>query len=121
YTCFLIEDEALPMMYMDDAVRAAIELMEAAPSRITERGSYNIAGVSFTPEQLAREIRQHVPQFQIHYEPDFREAIAMGWPDSIDDSLARRDWGWLPRYDLAGITRHMLQNLAKKNRRSYAA
>jgi nucleoside-diphosphate-sugar epimerase len=114
YTCFLAEDEPLPMLYMDDAVRGTLELMEAPGSAITERGSYNLAGVSFTPREIAHEIRKHLPDFEISYEPDFRQAIASGWPDSIDDDCARRDWGWAPRYDLPAIVRDMLNNLAPR-------
>jgi len=112
YTCFLEAGEALPMMYMDDAVRATIELMEAPADRITERGGYNLAGVSFTPAELAGEIRRHLPEFRIRYAPDFRQAIARGWPNSIDDAPARADWGWRPAYGLAEITQTMLNNLA---------
>lgn len=112
YTCFLAEDEPLPMLYMDDAVRGTLELMEAPSSAITERGSYNLAGVSFTPREIAQEIRKHLPDFEIAYEPDFRQEIASGWPDSIDDSCARRDWDWAPRYDLSATVRDMLKNLS---------
>jgi nucleoside-diphosphate-sugar epimerase len=112
YACFLKSDEALPMMYMPDAVRATIELMEAPAASIAERGSYNLAGVSFTPAELAAEIRRHRPSFEVAYEPDFRQAIAASWPNSIDDSVARRDWGWQPEYGLAEITADMLKNLA---------
>lgn len=112
YTCFLAEDESLPMLYMDDAVRGTLELMEAPGSAITERGSYNLAGVSFTPREIAHEIRKHLPDFEISYEPDYRQAIASGWPDSIDDDCARREWGWAPRFDLAAIVRDMLNNLS---------
>ncbi|MDQ0070975.1 nucleoside-diphosphate-sugar epimerase [Variovorax boronicumulans] len=115
YTCFLAEDELLPMLYMDDAVRGTLELMEAPSLAITERGSYNLAGVSFTPREIAQEIRKHLPDFKISYEPDFRQAIASGWPDSIDDSCARRDWGWAPRYDLAAMVRDMLKNLSPQS------
>jgi len=115
YTCFLAEDEPLPMLYMDDAVRGTLELMEAPAKAITERGSYNLAGVSFTPREIAQEIRKHLPGFEIAYEPDFRQAIASGWPDSIDDSCARRDWNWAPRYDLAATVRDMLKNLSPKS------
>jgi nucleoside-diphosphate-sugar epimerase len=120
YTCFLAEDEPLPMLYMDDAVRGTLELMEAPSSAITERGSYNLAGVSFTPREIAREIRKHLPDFEIAYEPDFRQAIASGWPDSIDDSLARRDWGWDPKYHLAAMVRDMLKNLSHPRQRNHA-
>lgn len=112
YTCFLEPDEALPMMYMEDAIRATIELMDAPKARITERGSYNLAGLSFTPSQLAAEIQKHQPAFEIRYEPDFRQAIAATWPNAIDDERARTDWGWQPAYDLALITQDMLKNLA---------
>ncbi|MFI5443683.1 NAD-dependent epimerase/dehydratase family protein [Polaromonas sp. UC242_47] len=113
YACFLKEDEALPMMYMDDAVRAAIQLMEAPASSISEHGSYNLAGVSFTPAQLAAEIAQRVAGFRISYAPDFRQAIAQTWPNSIDDALARRDWAWAPEFGLAQMTSEMLANLKR--------
>jgi nucleoside-diphosphate-sugar epimerase len=111
YTCFLREDERLPMMYMPDAIRATIELMEAPADKLTERGSYNIAGVSFTPAEIAATIRAQVPGFEVRYEPDYRQAIAQGWPDSIDDSVARRDWGWTPQFGLEDMVRDMLENL----------
>ena len=113
YSCFLDENEALPMMYMDDAVRATIDLMEAPAERISERGSYNLAGVSFTPAALADEIRKHLPGFRVSHAPDFRQSIASGWPDSIDDSLARADWDWQPRFGVPEIVRDMLENLAQ--------
>ena len=113
YTCFLAPDESLPMLYMDDAVHATLELMEAPASSITERGSYNLAGLSFTPRDIANEIRKHVPNFEILYKPDFRQAIASGWPNSIDDTCARNDWGWQHKYDLAGLVREMLTNLSR--------
>ncbi|MFC4273664.1 NAD-dependent epimerase/dehydratase family protein [Achromobacter aloeverae] len=112
YKCFLAEDEELPMLHMEDAVRATIELMEAPASAITERGSYNLAGVSFTPGQIAAEIQKHVPGFDMKYAPDFRQAIAQGWPNSIDGSRASEDWGWLPRLQLAQIVENMLANLS---------
>ncbi len=111
YTCFLREDERLPMMYMPDAIRATIELMEAPADKLTERGSYNIAGMSFTPAEMGAAIRHEVPEFEVRYAPDYRQAIAQGWPDSIDDSVARRDWGWAPRYGLKEMVRDMLENL----------
>jgi nucleoside-diphosphate-sugar epimerase len=114
YTCFLAPDTALPMLYMHDAVRATIELMEAPVGSITERGSYNLAGVTFTPAQLLSEIRRCRPDFQMICEPDFRQGIADGWPDSIDDSQARRDWGWQSRFGLADITAEMLVNIRSK-------
>ncbi len=112
YPCFLKQDEALPMMYMPDAIRATIELMEAPRKRLSERGSYNLAGFSFTPAEISAEIRKHLPGFEIVYKPDFRQKIAEGWPNSIDDSLARADWNWRPDYDLAAMTEDMLVNLA---------
>jgi nucleoside-diphosphate-sugar epimerase len=111
YTCFLREDQALPMMYMPDALRATIELMDAPAERIRERGSYNLAGVSFTPAQIAAAIARRVPGFSMTCEPDFRQAIAASWPRSIDDGAARRDWGWTPRYDLDAMVDDMLANL----------
>jgi nucleoside-diphosphate-sugar epimerase len=112
YTCFLKSDEALPMMYMPDAVRATIELMEAPRERISERGSYNLAGFSFTPAEIAAEIAKHRPGFDVAYKPDFRQRIAEGWPNSIDDSLARADWDWRPRFGLAEMVSDMLTSLA---------
>ena len=112
YSCFLERGEELPMMFMDDAVRATIELMEAPVENIRERGSYNLAGVSFTPEQIAAEIARRVPGFRMRYAPDFRQAIASSWPNSIDDSRAQADWGWRARYDLPRMAHAMLEGLA---------
>jgi nucleoside-diphosphate-sugar epimerase len=111
YTCFLSEHQALPMMYMPDALRATVELMEAPAERIGERGSYNLAGVSFTPRDIAAAIARRVPGFTITCEPDFREQIAASWPNSIDDSVAQRDWGWNLQYDLQAMVDDMLENL----------
>ena len=111
YTCFLREDQALPMMYMDDALRATVELMEASAASIRERGSYNLAGVSFTPAQIAAAIARRVPGFTMACEPDFRQAIAASWPRSIDDRAAQRDWGWTPRFDLEAMVDDMLGHL----------
>ncbi len=111
YTCFLDEQQALPMMYMDDAIRATLELMNAAPERVRDRHSYNLAGVSFTPLQIAAAIRERLPQFEMDCMPDFRQPIAASWPRSIDDSAAQRDWGWRARYDLGGMVDAMLGNL----------
>ena len=99
------------MMYMDDALRATVELMEAPAASIRERGSYNLAGVSFTPAQIAAAIAQRVPGFTMVCEPDFRQAIAASWPRSIDDSAAQRDWGWRPRFDLERMVHDMLDHL----------
>nr|7EPR_A Chain A, L-threonine 3-dehydrogenase [synthetic construct]7EPR_B Chain B, L-threonine 3-dehydrogenase [synthetic construct]7EPR_C Chain C, L-threonine 3-dehydrogenase [synthetic construct]7EPR_D Chain D, L-threonine 3-dehydrogenase [synthetic construct] len=111
YTCFLSEDTALPMMYMPDAIRATIELMEAPADKIKIRSSYNLAGMSFTPAQIAAAIREQIPDFKISYEPDYRQAIADSWPASIDDSVARADWGWKPEFDLKEMVADMLANL----------
>ena len=111
YTCFLKGDSALPMMYMEDAIRGTIELMEAPAEKLSIRSAYNLAGCSFTPEELALEIRKHIPEFEISYDPDFRQAIADSWPKSIDDSVAQKDWGWKPEYDLKAMTKVMLDNV----------
>ncbi len=111
YECFLSEHTALPMMYMPDAIRATIELMEAPAEKVKIRSSYNLGGISFDPAQIAAEIKKHIPEFTITYKPDFRQAIADSWPRSIEDSRAREDWGWKPKYDLASMTKDMLDNL----------
>jgi len=111
YTCFLKEDTYLPMMYMPDAIRATIELMEAPSDRLSVRTSYNVSGMSFSPKEIAAEITQHIPGFTIDYKPDYRQGIANSWPQSIDDSVAGADWGWKPEYDLARMTKDMLANL----------
>ncbi len=112
YTCFLRENTSLPMLYMPDAIRATLELMEAPAERLSVRTSYNLSGMSFTPEEITASIRKKMPGFQVTYEPDFRQAIADGWPASIDDSAARHDWGWKPEYDLDAMTEDMLHHLA---------
>jgi nucleoside-diphosphate-sugar epimerase len=112
YTCFLREDQALPMMYMPDAIRATLQLMEAPAASVRERGSYNLAGTSFTPLEIAAAIRRRLPAFTMDSVPDFRQPIAASWPRSIDDSVAQRDWGWRPRYDLQAMVDDMLANLA---------
>lgn len=111
YTCFLKEDTYLPMMYMPDAIRATIELMEADAEKLTVRTSYNISGVSFSPLELSRAIQQEIPDFEILYKPDYRQKIADSWPQSIDDSTSSSDWGWKPGYDLEKLTADMLSNL----------
>lgn len=111
YKCFLKEDTYLPMMYMPDAIRATIELMEAPESSISIRTSYNIHGMSFSPKEISEEIKKHIPDFSIKYEPDYRQAIAESWPQNIDDSVAQKDWGWKPEYDLAAMTEDMLKNI----------
>ncbi len=114
YTSFLKEGTMLPMMYMDDAIRATIELMEAPADKIKIRTSYNLAAISFAPEDIAAEIKKHIPDFIIEYNPDFRQAIAESWPQSIDDSRARTDWGWEHQYDLAKMTEVMLREIENK-------
>jgi nucleoside-diphosphate-sugar epimerase len=111
YKSFLAKDTYLPMMYMPDAIRATIELMEAPASAIRVRTAYNVAAISFSPSEIAQEIKKHIPGFEITYEPDYRQAIANSWPQSIDDSMARTDWGWRHEYDLKKITADMLANL----------
>jgi nucleoside-diphosphate-sugar epimerase len=111
YTCFLKADTYLPMMYMPDAIRSTIELMEAPANRISVRTSYNIAAMSFSPAEITEEIRKVLPGFETEYSPDYRQQIADSWPQSIDDSVARKDWGWKPEYDLTKMTRDMLENL----------
>ncbi len=115
YTCFLRGDTRLDMMYMADAVRAMIEVMEAPADSLEHRNAFNVTAMDLTPEELAAEIREHLPEFAIDYEVDpVRQAIADSWPDSIDDSAARREWGWRPEYDLAAMTRDMLEKLAAR-------
>jgi len=111
YECFLRQDTYLPMMYMPDAIRATLELMEAPASEISIRHSYNVSGMSFSPEEIGAEIVKHLPHFTQTYKPDYRQAIADGWPQSIDDTVARQDWGWRPDYNLAKMTADMLENL----------
>ena len=114
YTCFLEPDTYLPMMYMPDAIRATIELMEAPVEKIRIRTSYNISAMSFSPAEIAEEIKKEIPEFKINYVPDYRQAIATSWPQSIDDNVARKDWGWKPEYNLSLMTKDMLENLSKK-------
>jgi nucleoside-diphosphate-sugar epimerase len=114
YTCFLKEDTELPMMMMEDAIRATISIMEAPVNAIRERGGYNIAGCSFTPAQLATIIKRSLPEFSISYAPDFRQAIADSWPASIDDSSANNDWGWKSHFDTEKLCATMLSEISKK-------
>lgn len=111
YDCFLSADAELPMMYMDDALKAVLEIMAAPNENIKLRTSYNIAGDSFTPAELTREIQKHIPEFTITYTPDYRDQIAHSWPGSLDDSTARSDWGWKPEFDTAAMVKDMLLNL----------
>ena len=116
YQCFLREDTYLPMMYMPDAIRATIELMEAPAERISVRTSYNLSGMSFSPKEIAASIQKHIPEFTISYAPDYRQSIADSWPQSIDDSVARRDWGWKQEYDLDKMTADMFLNLKDESK-----
>jgi len=111
YACFLREDSTLPMMYMPDCIKATLDLMNADLSRLRHHADFNLAAISFSPRELADEIRKHIPEFSISYEPDSRQAIADSWPKTIDDSSAREEWGWEPFYDLAAMTADMLKNL----------
>jgi nucleoside-diphosphate-sugar epimerase len=111
YTCFLREDSTLPMMYMPDCIKATLDLMNADLSMLRHHADFNLAAISFSPKELADEIRKHIPEFSISYEPDSRQAIADSWPKTIDDSSARQEWGWEPSYDLAAMTADMLKNL----------
>ncbi len=111
YTCFLKANTTLPMLYMPDAIRGTIELMEAPNEQLTVRSSYNLAGFSFSPKNLAESIQNHLPDFEASYEPDFRQNIADGWPEKIDDTQARHDWNWYPAYTLNDMVQDMLNNL----------
>ncbi len=114
YTCFLSENTSLPMMYMDDAIRATIQLMQAPQEKLTTHMAYNLSAMSFTPKDVAEEIKKHIPNFEISYAPDHRQAIADSWPGSIDDSVACAEWGWKPEFDLPKMTDAMLANLKGK-------
>lgn len=114
FTCFLKPDAALPMMYMPDAIRATLEIMEAPIESIKIRSSYNIAGISFSPAEIAAEIQRTLPNFTIDYEPDFRQQIAESWPASIDDSAAQADWNWKLDYDLSAMCKDMLKQISKQ-------
>lgn len=114
YECFLSEDTALPMMFMDDAIKNTIKLMEADTNSLSLRSSYNMAGISFTPKQIATEIKKLIPDFSITYKSDFRQAIADSWPASIDDSIARSDWGLSDEFDIEKLSSHMLTKIEEK-------
>jgi nucleoside-diphosphate-sugar epimerase len=114
YTSFLREDTRLPMIYMEDAIRGTLDLMEAAADKLTIRTSYNLSGMDFTPAELAGEIKKHIPDFTVDYNPDQRQAIADSWTESIDDSIARKDWNWKPKYDLETMVGDMILQLKKK-------
>ncbi|HEQ98065.1 MAG TPA: L-threonine 3-dehydrogenase [candidate division Zixibacteria bacterium] len=115
YTCYLEENTYLDMMYMPDAIRAMIDLMEADPNRLVHRNAFNVTAMNFTPAQIAAEIKKHIPDFEIEYKVDHvRQAIADSWPNSLDDSCAREEWGWNPTYDLESMTKDMLEKLAER-------
>ncbi|WP_297706216.1 NAD-dependent epimerase/dehydratase family protein [uncultured Eudoraea sp.] len=115
YTCFVNEDVKLPMMFMDDAIRATIELMDCNPEKISVRSSYNLAAMSFSPADISASIKKYIPNFKVSYNPDFRQAIAETWPSSIDDSKAKEDWGWEPQFNLENTTLEMLKHLPSQN------
>jgi nucleoside-diphosphate-sugar epimerase len=114
YECFLKENASLPMMYMPDAIRATIEIMEAPAEMVKIRSSYNLAGISFSPKKIAAEIAKHIPNFEMTYKPDFRQEIADSWPSSIDDTNAQNDWEWKLEYNLEKMTSDMMMNLKEK-------
>ena len=115
YKCFLKEDTRLPMMYIPDCLKATFDLMEADFSKLKHHNDFNVTAMSFSAGELAAEIKKHIPEFTVTYEPDFRQAIADSWPDSIDDSVAREEWGWTPDYDLSKMTTDMLGVLSKRH------
>jgi nucleoside-diphosphate-sugar epimerase len=115
YECFLKENTALPMMYMSDAIKATIDIMQVPAEKIKIRSSYNISGMSFDPAQIANEIKKHIPEFSISYNPDFRQAIADNWPASINDNEARKDWNWSNAFTLENMVADMLENLKEQN------
>jgi nucleoside-diphosphate-sugar epimerase len=114
YTCFVREDTVLPMMYMPDCLKATVDLMDADQSKIKCRTSYNISGISFSAGELVAEIKKHIPEFKAEYKPDFRQKIADSWPMTIDDRVARKDWNWRPKFDLASMTKDMIEKLSKR-------
>jgi len=116
YTCFLKPGTMLPMLYMPDCTKAMLDLAEARFSALKHHCDFNVAGFSVTPGALAAEIRKHLPGFEVTYQPDFRQAIADSWPNSIDDSAAREEWGWQPAYDLAATTRDMVERLLVRHK-----
>ena len=115
YTCFLKEDTVLPMMYMPDCIKGTIDLMEADVEKLRHHCDFNMASMSFSAGELAAEIKKHIPEFECDYKPDFRQGIADSWPQSIDDSAARKEWGWKPSYDLPTMVEDMLEKLGKRH------
>jgi len=116
YTCFVKESTRLPMMYMPDCLKAALDLMEAPVSNLKHHGDYNLASLSFTVKELADSIRKYIPNFTVDYAPDHRQAIADSWPDTVDDSCARKEWGWQPEWNLDMMTKDMLEKLGKRHK-----
>ena len=114
YTCFVREDTVLPMMYMPDCIKAALDLMDTDASNVNNRTSYNVTAMSFSAGELVAEIKKHIPEFKCEYKPDFRQKIADSWPMSIDDSVARREWGWNPTFNLVSMTKDMIEKLSRK-------
>jgi nucleoside-diphosphate-sugar epimerase len=114
YTCFVKKDTVLPMMYMPDCIKATVDLMKANATKIKIRTSYNVTGMSFSAGELVAEIKKYIPAFECEYKPDFRQKIADSWPMSLDDNAARRQWGWKPMYDLASMTKDMIEKLTKR-------
>ncbi|MBC8344059.1 MAG: NAD-dependent epimerase, partial [Bacteroidetes bacterium] len=114
YKCFLKEDTHLPMMFMDDAITGTIQLMETGNEKLSIRSAYNLNSLSFSPSELYEKIKKRIPHFRIEYKPDFRQGIADSWPASIDDSIARKEWGWKPAYDLDKMVDIMLSEIKKK-------
>jgi nucleoside-diphosphate-sugar epimerase len=115
YTCFVREDTRLPMMYMPDCINATVQLMDADFANLRHHGDFNVGAMSFSAGELAASIREHIPGFEVTYRPDYRQGIAESWPSSVDDSAARVEWGWSPRYDLAAMTEDMLAKLARRH------
>ncbi|MEG2510391.1 MAG: NAD-dependent epimerase, partial [Chryseobacterium sp.] len=114
YTSFISENTGMPMLYMDDAINATLKLMDAPKENLTVRSSYNLGGMSFTPSELAAEIKKEIPEFEIDYKPDFRQQIADSWPASIDDSVAKKDWGLSYNFGISEMTKDMIKNLKIK-------
>ncbi|MGM0649974.1 MAG: L-threonine 3-dehydrogenase, partial [Bacteroidota bacterium] len=108
------EDTKLPMMYMPDCIKSTVDLFQADFDTLKHHSDFNVGGMSFTVSELADEIKKHIPDFEIEYKPDYRQDIADSWPDSVDDTAAREEWGWKPAYDLAAMVKDMLENLRKK-------
>jgi nucleoside-diphosphate-sugar epimerase len=117
YTCFVRANTVLPMMYMPDAIRATLMLMDASPKKVSNHMGYNLSGLSFSAGELAKEVKKLIPGFTCEFAPDFRQKIADSWPQSIDDGLARKDWGWKPKYDLAAMAKDMVKQLSARDKR----